>query len=327
MVDGYNSGRASARRWSLWPIVFGVACATTPDEEGDGNNTEGSGGVGATGGMAATGGVSATGGTVGDGGTTGTGGGTAGTGGVAATGGLSSSGGGTGTGGGAVDENACGNGVANEAHVPEMVSAVCETSNIPNCNITDFSALQFDAASGEWGDEMSLTGGSFDYSDEESTLSWEVAGDQLSLTGAVVAGGYIGFGLWFGPCTDATDFEGLEITVGGDLGGGTLEVQLNTDENYPVGERDNFGSCAHAEGEEWSDCTNNSFTLPAVAATESTFQIPWSDFTGGTPVATLSPNQLGGVQLQASCGEEVGPCDVSLDVYDVRFYRAGTSTD
>lgn len=244
----------------------------------------------------------------------------------AATGGMAGDGDGdTATGGTGDGDSAesCGNGDNNDAHVPEMLGTVCETSNIPNCNITDFTATSFDAGAGTWGDEMSLTGGSFDYKDTDSTVTWDVSGDQLNITASVSGGGYIGVGLWFGPCTDATDFEGIQITLSGNLDeGGIFDLQVNSDENYPVEERDNFGSCEHADGEEWNECTNNFFRFPyVVEGMATTFRIPWSEFTGGKPVATLSANQLGGLQLQAGCDEATAPCDISLQVYDVRFYR------
>ncbi len=244
----------------------------------------------------------------------------------ASTGGMTGDGDGDGdtsTGGTGDGDSAasCGNGENNDAHVPEMLGVVCETSNIPNCNITDFTPDSF-GSDGNWGDDMSLTGGSFDYKDADSTVDWDVSGDQLNITASVSGGGYIGVGLWFGPCTDATDFEGIQITVSGDLDeGGIFDLQVNSDENYPVEERDNFGSCEHADGEEWNDCTNNFFRFPYVEQMSTTFRIPWSEFTGGKPVATLSPNQLGGIQLQAGCDEATAPCDMNIQVYDVRFYR------
>jgi hypothetical protein len=204
-----------------------------------------------------------------------------------------------------------------------MIGPVCETTALPNCNITAFTAATFDTSDDSWGDDMSLTGGTSEYKNEESTITWGVANDQLDISGSLSGSGYIGLAMWFGPCVDASDFDGIQITLSGDISdGGIFELQVNSDENYPIEERDNFGSCAHADGMEWSDCTNNFFRFPYVLDGEATtYRIPWSEFAGGKPVATLSPNQLGGIQLQAGCDEAVAPCDLSVQVYNVQFYR------
>ena len=134
----------------------------------------------------------------------------------------------------------------------------------------------------------------------------------------------MGLALWFGPCTDATDFDGIKVTLNGDLDeGGIFELQVNSDENYPLGEKDNFGSCDYMTAGPWDgDCANNFFRFAAgLNATSTEYYIPWSEFTGGVPVATLSPNQLGGVQFQIGCDEATAPCDINVTVHDIRFYR------
>lgn len=251
---------------------------------------------------------------------------TMGSGGFFATGGTGGAGAATSTGGSGAaggDTTMCGNGDINDAHVPVMLSPNCETSNLPNCNITDFTAATYDPSSGNWGDDMSLTGETFTYTGDATTLEHNVSGDVLNITASVGGDDYFGVGLSFGPCTDATAFEGIEVTLSGDPSeGGVFDLQVQSDENYPINDADGIGSCAFTvEDEKWNECTNNYFRFEGIGADPITYVIPFTEFTGGTPNPVLNAQMLRGMQFQGGCDVDKAPCAMTIQVHDVRFYR------
>jgi hypothetical protein len=255
-----------------------------------------------------------------------------GTGGMAPGDGDGDTGGTTGDTGGMAgdgDAAACDNGANFEAHVPEVISDRCETANVPNCNITDFTEATYDGVAdpNTWGDEQSLTGETFEYTGPDTTLSYEASGDALNITASVAGDSYAGVGLAFGPCTDARNFDGIQITLSGDLtAGGIFDVQLQQDGNYPLTESDDIGSCPADDlitGDQgpWDVCRNNYFRAVGVNATEAiTYVIPWSEFTNGAP-NTIDAQQLRGLQMQMGCDVAAAPCAMTVQVHDVRFYR------
>lgn len=209
-----------------------------------------------------------------------------------------------------------------DAYVSEMLNdGICETTAPPNCLISEF-AENFGCAEGNggvgdcseccWGDDTSLSGGAFTYVDSISGSEIEYTVASGAVTFAGTSNDYAGFGLWFGPCTDASMWTGLEIQVTGDLGGGALFVQLQTDQNYPTdGEK---GSCTFtSEDEKWNECTNPQFKVETVTADGlSPIRIPWASFLGGKPNDGVDPKQLRGVQIQVGCDlGEVGSSDSS----------------
>src|SRR5690606_16274683 len=207
------------------------------------------------------------------------------------TGGSADTGGTSGSSGGSTSGTAeCDNGANYDAHEAVQVTDRCLTANVPNCNITDFTAATYDAGSGDWGDEQSLTGETFSYTGPDTDLSFGVAEgtDALNIAASVEGDSYAGVGLAFGPCVDATDFDGIQVTIGGVLAeGGIFDIQLQTDENYPLGEdsEGNIGTCPAADlvtGDQtpWDVCQNNYFRTVGINPDESiTYYIPWAEFT------------------------------------------------
>ncbi len=231
----------------------------------------------------------------------------------------------TGSGGNESPDDACSNGEAYNAHVPEQLTEMCETASLPNCNITDFEEASYDAASGAWGDDMSLTGETFEYDDgqEGTVASHTVESGAMTVANTLNGDGYAGVGLSFGPCVDATDFEGIQITVGGTLAeGGVFDLQLQTDENYPEGVQDDLGTCVPVDTESpWDSCVNNAFRIQGFTPESTlTYYIPWAEFVGGTP-NDLDPRQLRGLQMQFGCDVDKAPCESNVQISDVRFYR------
>jgi len=252
----------------------------------------------------------------GDGDTTGSGGASTGSGGQDST---------TGSGGDQTADDACSNGENYANHVEEQLTEMCLTKSLPNCNITDFEEATYDASNGNWGDDMSLTGETFEYDDgqEGTVASHEVVGGAMTITNTLNGDGYAGVGLSFGPCLDATDFEGIQITVGGTLAeGGVFDLQLQTDENYPEGVQDDLGTCVPADPDSpWDSCVNNAFRIQGFTPDSTlTYYIPWAEFVGGNP-NDLDPRQLRGLQMQFGCDVELAPCESNVQISDVRFYR------
>lgn len=244
-----------------------------------------------------------------------------------------------------------------DAYVPQMLNnGICETAAPPNCLINEFSA-NFMCAEGNpgvgdcdtccWGDDTSLSGGAFTYKDGASDEpSYTHGADSIIFTGTATE--YSGFGLWFGPCTDASMWEGIELQITGDLGGGKLVAQLQTDQNYPMEETK--GSCDFValgadEDTKWNVCTNPQADVGEITADGlAPIRLPWSAFTGGAPVSEVDPKQLRGIQIQVGCGGEeddtgssagstdtgassaapAGPCTFNLEVHDLRWYKTET---
>src|SRR5690606_26924426 len=145
----------------------------------------------------------------------------------------------------------------------------------------------------------------------------------LDISGPVMT--YAGWGHWFGPCVDASHWEGLEFTISGTLGGeeGQLTVQLQTDENYPIeGGSEPKGACDFAdEATKWDECKNPEFIVNGVSTDAATYRIPWAEFTGGKPNDGVDARQLRGVQFQINCGDADTTCDAQLQMHDLRFYK------
>lgn len=223
-------------------------------------------------------------------------------------------------------------------------SGICETTAPPNCLINEF-ATNFMCPEtpgvGEcgdccWGDDTSLSGGPISYQGESSEITYTHGTDSVIITGT--SADYAGFGLWFGPCTDASTWDGLEIQVTGDLGGGQLFVQLQTDENYPI--EDGKGACDWAaagatEAEKWNVCSNAQVEVTGVTVDGLTpYRFKWADFSGGKPnTGAPDPRQLRGIQVQIGCAPPeaegdagassapAAPCAFNLELHDLRWYK------
>ncbi len=300
----FASSRSYVCTALLTALLF-VACANDstmpPAPNGSGAATASAGGSVATssGGAIGTGG--GTGGAVAAGGA---GGSTAGTGG--STGGT---GGSLGVSGGAAGTTSGGSGGSGGSGV----TFACSHTAVPESGtITDFDPW---SGTGEWGEDMGLTGGSYTYgnSADGSSLTATVTSGVMHVTGSVSS--YAGFGLWFGPCSDASAFTGITMTVGGTLPSGSeLEFQAQTSRNYPVSSTDMKGECMGTWG---SPCASNVLNdvTPAVA-----IQVPWTMLTGGAPIAPLDPTELIGIQWQFNCDAGSAPCAIDVTLDDIAFY-------
>src|SRR5690606_26339812 len=171
-------------------------------------------------------------------------------------------------------------------------SGPCSMTPPPNTMISDFS----DWSGNNWGADGNLTGGSFQYTGANTeTFEYlvDLATEEMHITGVV--NDYAGFGMWFGPCTDASDYTGITFDISGDLGEeGELQFQVQTSENQTIDEENMRGECEE-------DCQNAGAVVEGVSADVMTVELTWADFSGGSPVATLSPDQILGLQWQFNC--------------------------
>lgn len=192
----------------------------------------------------------------------------------------------------------------------------CTYDRVPNEKITDFS-LWDEAGDTVWGDEMSLTGGTFSYQNEGSdplTVEVDTAAGTAHITGTV--NGYAGWGLWFGPCTNASRWTGIQFMMGGDLGEtGQLEFQIQQNNNYPIDSSAGKGACAG----DWNDgCASNKFVFEEFPAEPAMLQVAFADTVEGQPNA-IEPAELLGIQWQFNC-EEGTTCEVDVLIDSVTFY-------
>jgi hypothetical protein len=238
-----------------------------------------------------------------------------------------------------------------DTYVSEMLNdGNCETTAPPNCLINEFAETF--GCDGDisgvgtcseccWGDDTSLSGGQFTYKDSiadyapiTSSIEFTQGAASLSLTGTAVE--YAGFIMWFGPCTDASTWDGVELQVTGTLGGGQLFVQLQTDEDHPD------QACPHGEDDDWEVCGNPQYLVAEGITTDglTPIKIPWAQFTGGKPNPDVNPKQLRGIQIQVGCAlatadssdatstssdssepKPTEPCAFNVEVHDLRWYK------
>jgi hypothetical protein len=206
-------------------------------------------------------------------------------------------------------------------------SGACTHTPAPKPMITDFSNFQTNdcSVSGcNWGLAANgdLTGGTFTYKGPEA-LSGSITINpivdttegNLHLTASVPGGGYAGFGFWFGPCVSAAAFTGITFTIGGTLGGGSAEFQLQTSKDYPIDTINAKGECTGS----WSQgCASNKSAV-SVPATATPVTLLWTVLTGGQPEATVDPSEILGVQWQFNCPATATTCAVDITLDDVTF--------
>lgn len=192
----------------------------------------------------------------------------------------------------------------------------CDYTAVPNENITDFASW---SSGGEWQVDDSLSGGSFDYNGNSSTITATHDAEAENMHIEAKVEDYAGFGLWFGPCSDASEFSGVQFTISGTISnGGTLDFQVQTSRNYPIDTENTKGEC---EGTFDDNCGFNTKSNVVVTETAEVVQVPWGDLVGGKPLASLDPTELLGIQWQFNCPSDAEePCEVDVVIDDVTFY-------
>ncbi len=188
--------------------------------------------------------------------------------------------------------------------------------------VIDFGT--YDLATGAWGDDVSaqLTGGTSAYSCADNGSCPASAAPAFSMTEAgslrfvatLPAGGYTGAVFWFGPCIDASAFDGIQFIASGSLGGGQLLFKVQTNANYPVDVANRKGACAYPrESTKWSDCLPPVVTLGALGAEAALVALPWNTFAEGKPTPSVTPEGIVGLEVQFQCTSGAAcPIDVAL---------------
>ena len=124
---------------------------------------------------------------------------------------------------------------------------------------------------------------------------------------------FLGFGVGFGnpPCLDAGAFNAVRFTITGDLGTCQLSMTLTPSQNNSV-TNGPFGVCTTPGG-----CFGP-FSGPLTTGVNV---VPFTDLTGGVPLATLDPTALNAIgwNLTAPSDGVTAPCVANFTVSDVAF--------
>lgn len=273
-----------------------------------------------------------------EGGSSGTGGSTGGTATGGSTTGGSSTGGTAGSATGGTAGSVCapsgiepappgGDDLATDDCMPNPAPQTCAGS-APNGHMPpDGMLINWDTyvvGTGNWGNSSvgDLTGGTSKYNGRDvMPINAAVDCGELRLTATIPpytpavaddAENYAGLVFWFGPCIDASDYGGVSFTVGGDMGGAALKLQVQTAENYPADPPNSKGACVFENCDtRWSECKGPDTTLVVPAAGES-LTLDWSAFTTGSPNADVDPSGLVGLQFQLECQSQEAACEVDI---------------
>jgi hypothetical protein len=188
--------------------------------------------------------------------------------------------------------------------------------------LIDFGSM--DTSSGSWGvgASDSVSGGTSRYSCADGgtcpasaalALATSDAGS-LRMQATLPGGGYTGAVLWFGPCVDASAFEGIRLVTSGNLAGATLLVKLQSADNYPVDASSARGACTYLhEDTKSSECKPAEVRIDTLTAAPASIDLPWARFTGGAPNPGVAPDGLLGLELQFQCSAQAScPLDVTF---------------
>lgn len=177
--------------------------------------------------------------------------------------------------------------------------------------------------SGTWGDKIGIIGGKFGYQSTDAdklTVDTAATAGVINLMGTITVGSYSGAGLYTNDCADISAYPtGMKVELWGDLGGAKVNVQLQTNADYPIDAPNKKGACLGA----WSDgsCASNKteyLTIPA--AKGEALALPWTSFTGGAPNA-LDLKDMVGVQFHVDCpSDATAACAVNLNIGSITVY-------
>ena len=124
--------------------------------------------------------------------------------------------------------------------------------------------------------------------------------------------------LGFGPCVNAEAFTGINFSVGGSLGGAVLKAQIQTHDDYPVDVANSKGGCTFRNCDNrFTECAGPTTTV-AVPEAAAPVDLPWASFTGGTPIAEVTPDGLVGMQFQLECPQDVA-CAADFTLGTINF--------
>jgi hypothetical protein len=176
---------------------------------------------------------------------------------------------------------------------------------------------------GTWGAATGSFTNMFSYAMTEPKLTSDVATTEgvIRLTGTIAVGEYKGFGIPAKGCIDLTTQSlttGVRATLGGALGGAKLNVQVQTNENYPAS-TDGKGACAPAN---WTECASaKTAYVEPFPETPTATDFPFSSFSGGLPVDAPTLSDVVGVQFHIDCpSDATAECVVDFTIGEVTLY-------
>lgn len=176
---------------------------------------------------------------------------------------------------------------------------------------------------GTWGTDTGSFTKMFYYAKEDPNLTSDVATTPgvIRLTGTIAPNSYKGLGIPAKGCIDLTTqaaTTGVRVTIGGTLGGAKLNVQMQTNENYPAN-TDGKGACAAGN---WTDCASaKTAYIEAFPESPSPLEFPFTSFSGGLPVDTPTLSDIVGIQFHLDCpSDATADCAVDFTIGDVTLY-------
>jgi endo-1,4-beta-xylanase len=125
-------------------------------------------------------------------------------------------------------------------------------------------------------------------------------------------GSYFGFGYGFNnpPCVNALGYDGVQLTIAGDLGTCGLALSVITSEDNDVANglfgRCTTGTCVPPQSKQLSVGTNF---------------VRFADMAGGTPMPGVDPAALNGIgwAMTASASGAVAPCVANFTISNIAF--------
>lgn len=183
--------------------------------------------------------------------------------------------------------------------------------------------VYFDRSFINWGTPPNLGGGVYTYAANGLAapvvgLASSGSGQALAITSVPgtptdAANAWLGFGLGFGSCLDASSYTGVSFTVSGDLSTCTLALSANFSEDSSITSNPAFGSCTS------SSCYSPTSAVLATALTQTTFTVPFASINiGGSPQTMVDTKAITGVQWNLMAPLD-GSCNANFTIDDVKF--------
>ena len=202
--------------------------------------------------------------------------------------------------------------------------------------IADFTYAPLDGGTSDttgvhFGSYGSLAGGEYVYPTTGSAaITSDVSQSNWHISGTV--GDYSGFGLYFDNCNrvDAAKYQGISFTISGAMSGGQLTLGVSTlNDSMAAGWINTHGGNSTAPGRciptsgtgQYSEqgCSTPTKTI-AVTSTPTAVMVPWSDFAGGSPEASVAtPAEITSISWTLSWSSGGTPYPVDIVIDDLSF--------
>jgi hypothetical protein len=122
---------------------------------------------------------------------------------------------------------------------------------------------------------------------------------------------YVGFGLYFNSCVDASMYTGVQFTIAGTVTGCMVQFSANYSEDAAT--TDPKGTCTG------SSCYSSQYTVASIPATASPVMVLFSQQTEGMPAAAVDKGKLVGVQWQFTVPMGMA-CMADVTISNVSFF-------